>query len=94
MLFGSAGWEIDASAAPQESEKIFDKSYNSAFKKTGLADDLNDKVGDHLVIMEMLTNYCIDTTTRVAFELGYRVSVIEHGSITFDDEVIPPPSVD
>ncbi|MDW7796385.1 isochorismatase [Streptococcus canis] len=39
----------------------------------------------------MLTNYCIDTTARVAFELGYRVSVIEHGSITFDDEVIPPP---
>ncbi|WP_394854656.1 isochorismatase family protein [Streptococcus canis] len=40
--------------------------------------------------MGMLTNYCIDTTARVAFELGYRVSVIEHGSITFDDEVIPP----
>ncbi|EIQ81181.1 UNVERIFIED_CONTAM: isochorismatase family protein [Streptococcus canis] len=38
MLFGSSGWEIDESAAPQESEKIFDKSYNSAFKETGLVD--------------------------------------------------------
>ncbi len=39
--------------------------------------------------MGMLTNYCIDTTMRVAFELGYEVSVIEHGSTTFDDEDIP-----
>ncbi|MGV3082488.1 isochorismatase family protein [Streptococcus dysgalactiae] len=43
---------------------------------------------DNLVMIGMLTNYCMDTTVRVAFELSYGVSVIEHGSTTFDDEDI------
>ncbi len=41
LTFGSVGWEIHESLAPQASEKIFDKTYNSAFKATGLAAHLN-----------------------------------------------------
>lgn len=88
LVFGSGGWEIHESLTPQSSEKIVDKFYNSAFKATGLAAYLNQKGIDNLVMIGMLTNNCMDTTVRVAFELGYEVSVIEHGSTTFDDEDI------
>lgn len=33
----------------------------------------------------MAANYCIDTTIKVAFELGYNVTVIKGGTTTFDD---------
>lgn len=31
----------------------------------------------------MATNYCIDATVKVAFEWGYEVAVVEHGTTTF-----------
>ena len=86
LIMGSRGWAIDKAVAPQAGEKIFDKHYNSAFKETGLQAYLDSQEIEHVIMMGVATNYCVDTTVKVAFELGYHVSVIENATTTFDEE--------
>lgn len=88
LITGSHGWEIYEAVAPQVGEKIFDKHYNSAFKETGLQTYLKERGIGRLIIIGMATNYCIDTTVKVAFELSYDVTVVKGGTTTFDDREI------
>ncbi|HFU4203300.1 TPA: cysteine hydrolase family protein [Streptococcus suis] len=82
MEEGTPDWEIHSVVTPIENEKIFDKTFNSAFKETGLHAYLQEKEIEQLIIMGMATNFCIDTTIKVAFELGYKVAVIKDGTTT------------
>ncbi|HEM5983645.1 TPA: cysteine hydrolase [Streptococcus suis] len=82
LVKGTADWEIHSLVAPLASEKIFDKTFNSAFKETGLHAYLQEKGMEQLIIMGMATNFCIDTTIKVAFELGYKVAVLQDGTTT------------
>ncbi|HFI0235553.1 TPA: cysteine hydrolase family protein [Streptococcus suis] len=82
LVKGTADWEIHSTVAPLASEKIFDKTFNSAFKETGLHTYLQEKGIEQLIIMGMATNFCIDTTIKVAVELGYKVAVIQDGTTT------------
>ncbi|HEM2787324.1 TPA: cysteine hydrolase [Streptococcus suis] len=78
LVKGTADWEIHSIVAPLASEKIFDKT----FKETGLHAYLQEKGIEQLIIMGMATNFCIDTTIKVAYELGYKVAVIQDGTTT------------
>lgn len=89
FVTGTAGWEIAEAIAPQTGDKVFDKHFNSAFKDTNLQAYLDGKGIGRLILVGMSTNYCIDTTVKVAFELGYEVAVVEHGTTTFADPDIP-----
>ncbi|HEM5090966.1 TPA: cysteine hydrolase [Streptococcus suis] len=82
LVKGTADWEIHSTVAPLASEKIFDKTFNSTFKETGLHAYLQEKGIEQLIIMGMATNFCVDTTVKVAFELGYKVAVIQDGTTT------------
>ncbi|HEM2769846.1 TPA: cysteine hydrolase [Streptococcus suis] len=82
LVKGAADWEIHSTVAPLASEKIFDKTFNSAFKETGLHAYLQEKGIEQLIIMGMATNFCVDTTIKVVFELGYKVAVIRDGTTT------------
>ncbi|CYV00097.1 cysteine hydrolase [Streptococcus suis] len=82
LVKGTADWEIHSTVVPLASEKIFDKTFNSAFKETGLHTYLQENGMEQLIIMGMATNFCIDTTIKVAFELGYKVAVIQDGTTT------------
>lgn len=44
---------------------------------------------DHVVIMGMQTEYCIDATVKAAFEHGFHVFVPENSTTTFDNEYLP-----
>lgn len=95
LVKGTADWEIHSIVAPLASEKIFDKTFNSAFKETGLHAYLQEKGIEQLIIMGMATNFCIDTTIKVAFELGYKVAVIRDGTTTgFTGNLSPKDLID
>lgn len=81
---GSAGWEIMPELAPDKGEKVFDKQYNSAFRGTGLHDYLRALGVDTLVLCGMQTEYCVDATCKVAFELGYQVIIPRNATTTCD----------
>lgn len=82
---GTSGWQIYSEVAPAADEWIIDKQYNSAFKNTALHTYLQSKSITDLVIVGLQTEYCIDATIKVAFELGYDVHVPHQMTSTFDN---------
>ena len=85
---GKNGFEIYEKFKPCNGEKIFDKKVNSAFKETHLQTYLDSQAIERLIIIGMATNYCIDTTVKVAFEFGYNLAVIKNGTTTFAEREI------
>lgn len=81
----SNGWEIHNSISPKQGEKVIHKTYNSAFKYTELEEYLNSKNIQTLILVGMQTEYCIDTTCRVAFDKGYKLIMPEQTNTTFDN---------
>jgi nicotinamidase-related amidase len=81
----SYGWDIHKSIYPKIGEKIIRKTYNSAFKNTELEGYLNSKSIETLILVGMQTEYCIDTTCRVAFDKGYKLIMPEETNTTFNN---------
>ncbi len=82
---GSNGWTIYKEIAPLPDEKVFEKHYNSAFRRTGLREYL-DKIGAKSIILcGMQTEYCFDVSCKVAFEYEYEVTVPQSTTTTFDN---------
>lgn len=82
------GWRIHPAIPPRSGEKIFDKKFNSAFRKTGLKEYLNEKGIRRLILTGMQTEYCIDATCKAAFEYGYSILIPAGATTTFDNEFL------
>ena len=54
-----------------ESDIVVDKDVNSGFIGTSLELELRRSGIDRLVVMGFYTNYCIETTVRMAGNLGF-----------------------
>ena len=85
MKHGGDGWQIDEAVAPRAGEKIFGKKYSSAFRQTGLHEYLKSIGVQNLILCGMQTEYCVDATVKVAFELGYDVLIPDGGTSTFQN---------
>jgi nicotinamidase-related amidase len=81
LAFCTTGWQLERSLTPRPDERVFDKRFGSAFRQTGLQDYLAGQGISRLVICGMQTEYCIDTSVKVAFEHGHEV-IIPAGSTT------------
>ncbi|AVE04127.1 cysteine hydrolase [Pseudomonas palleroniana] len=82
---GSALWQLwpglDVDPAR---DHLFDKTRPSCFLGTRLAQQLAAAQINELVIVGMKTQFCIDTTCRVAAELGFSVVLPEDGHTCMD----------
>ncbi|UOK35898.1 cysteine hydrolase [Pseudomonas palleroniana] len=82
---GSALWQLwpglDVDPAR---DHLFDKTRPSCFLGTRLAQQLAAAQINELVIAGMKTQFCIDTTCRVAAELGFSVVLPEDGHTCMD----------
>jgi nicotinamidase-related amidase len=87
LVHGTPDWEIAAAIAPEAGERVFEKHFNSAFRGTGLHEYLQSLGAKNLLICGMQTEYCVDTSVKVAFELGYTVTVPGDGTSTFDNKL-------
>ena len=85
----SEDWQLSPLLKRQANEKIFQKKYNSIFKETGLKEYLDQQGIEQLVLCGMQTEYCVDTSVKVAFEYGYQLVIPEGAVTTFDGEDIP-----
>ncbi len=79
----SPGWAIHPALAPAEGESIVDKFTPDAFHQTSLGGILAARGVGRVVLAGMQTEYCIDTTTRRAFSLGYRVTLAADAHSTY-----------
>ncbi|NLI54423.1 MAG: cysteine hydrolase [Clostridiales bacterium] len=83
------GWQLDRSLSPRSNERIFDKRFGSAFRKTGLHEYLQERDISRLVVCGMQTEHCIDTSVKVAFEHDYEVFIPSGATTTYDTPFLP-----
>ncbi len=73
---GTEGVKIHEYVFPSTTETIIVKNFPNSFRETGLKKQLNKLYVEELVITGMMSNMCVDATTRAAFDLGYKCTVI------------------
>lgn len=71
------GNAIKRIVAPQGDEPVIQKTVNSAFIGTDLADRLRAAAIQSVVIVGLTTEYCVSTTARMASDLGFATYVVD-----------------
>lgn len=71
LVPGTPGAEIHAAVAPLPGETVFVKHYPNALRETPLAAHLRERGIARLVIAGMMTQMCVDTSTRAAADAGF-----------------------
>ena len=77
------GNEFKDEAKPLPGEMVFAKSVNSAFIGTTLEKYLRENNIESLVIVGLTTDHCVSTSTRMARNLGFDVTLISDATATF-----------
>jgi nicotinamidase-related amidase len=79
-----SGYEVMDCAREIEGEAIVVKHVNSSFIGTNLEEQLKKLSIETLVIAGATTNHCVETTARMAGNLGFRTILVEDATFTFD----------
>lgn len=78
------GNAIKAALAPISGEALYGKNVNSAFIGTTLEADLRAQGISRLVLCGITTDHCVNTTTRMAGNLGFDAVIVADACATFD----------
>jgi nicotinamidase-related amidase len=84
------GWPIHPAIAPASApdggggELVIHKRDPDSFQGTDLQSELEARGIKHLVVAGIQTEYCVDTTCRRAYSLGYDVTLVQDGHSTWD----------
>jgi nicotinamidase-related amidase len=84
FLPGGAGYPVKDEAREIEGEPVIVKQVNSAFIGTDLEHRLRAADINTLVICGATTNHCVETTTRMAGNLGFDTRLVRDATWTFD----------
>jgi len=79
----TGGTAFKPQVAPVTGEPVFEKSVNSAFIGTGLQSHLEQIGVTSLVICGLTTPHCVSTTTRMAANLGFDVTLAHDACAAF-----------
>lgn len=85
---GKDDWEIHTKIEPLSNEKVIIKHTWDSFYNTSLNQELKNQNINKLVIVGMQSEFCVDTTCRRAFSLGYESVLVSDGHSTFDSEIL------
>ncbi|MBX2829806.1 MAG: cysteine hydrolase [Rhodospirillales bacterium] len=80
----NAGNKIKAALAPIKDEPVYGKNVNSAFIGTSFEADLRARGISKLVLCGLTTDHCVNTTTRMAGNLGFDAIIASDACATFD----------
>ncbi len=84
LAAGTEGAELKPEVRPMEGEPLLQKHVNSAFIGTGLEDRLRAEGISTVVVTGLTTNHCVETTTRMAGNLGFDTYLVSDATATFD----------
>ena len=86
---GNSERDIHKDIKPEEGELVIPKSSWDSFLNTTLEAELQNLEIEKLVIVGMQTDFCVDTSIRRAYSLGYQNNVVvRDGHSTFDTDVL------
>ncbi len=85
---GTPTWQICSEIAPMEGEPVVEKPTWDAFYRTNLQEVLQGLGVTNLVIAGMQTEFCLDTTCRRAFSMGYDSVLVQDAHTTFDSRTM------
>jgi nicotinamidase-related amidase len=81
---GTQQVEIHPAVAPERHELVIKKRHCDSFQNTSLDIELRSRDVTSLIIAGIATEFCVDTATRRAFSLGYKVSLVQDAHSTWD----------
>ncbi|WP_415327195.1 cysteine hydrolase family protein [Chryseobacterium sp. MMS23-Vi53] len=87
FLPDTKGAEINSLVEPKNDEKVIIKHYPNSFRDTDLLEYLQSKGIKNLVITGMMTDVCVESTTRAAFDFGFNNTIIGDATATRDREL-------
>ena len=97
FLPNTAGAQIHECVIPKAGEAVFQKNFPNSFRETPLLDHLRMHDVTKLVIAGMMTQMCIDTTTRAATDLGFQCLLAHDAcatkSLTFNGATVSAENV-
>lgn len=87
FLPGTEGAEINSMVLPIKDEKVIVKHFPNSFRETDLLNYLQSNKIKNLVITGMMTDVCVEATTRAAFDLGFTNTIIGDATATRNREL-------
>lgn len=87
FLPGTEGAEINPMVLPMKEEKIIVKHFPNSFRETDLLNYLQSNKIKNLVITGMMTDVCVESTTRAAFDFGFNNLIIGDATATRNREL-------
>ena len=82
LKYGSDGWQILPEMHKKDSDIIIEKTCCDAFCKTDLEEQLSKMGVKELIITGCCTDFCLDTTIRVAASKDFEVTVVSDAHTT------------
>jgi len=86
IMYGSEEWEL-IDGLDAASEDIIDKNRYNAFHETDLDQRLQNAGIEDIIISGVMTNCCVETTARSAFDHDYGVFVVADACAAANDEL-------
>ena len=97
MRPGTDGVEIPPLVAPADRELVIEKQHPNGFLGTDLADVLDGRGIDTLVVAGMMSSMCVDATVRAAVDQGLTAVVVHDAcaapDLQFGEATIPGATV-
>jgi len=84
--YGTQGYEIHPIIKPVKGDVVIQKKTPDAFHGTSLRHELDSREIKTIVITGLQTEYCVDTTCRRAYSLGYDVILVRDAHSTWGSE--------
>lgn len=80
---GSPAWMIHPPIAPTEADIVIEKTTPDSFHQTDLHQQLQKRNIEHLLLIGIQSDVCVDTTCRRAFSLGYKSTLVTDAHSTW-----------
>ncbi|MDR3371415.1 cysteine hydrolase family protein [Rhodoferax sp.] len=88
LQLGTDGWQLDARLQVSETDLRIRKTACDSFHHTDLQEVLTSRGVDRLMVCGLQSEFCVDTTVRVALARGYPVTLVSDGHSTVDNGVL------
>ncbi len=83
---GTSGWQLHPAIGAHADDAYFDKTTCDTFASTPLAEELENRGINHLIIAGLEGPHCVRATTLGALQRGLKVTLIKDGHGTYNSE--------